>query len=327
VGLVAPFESAVRPLELAVDSPFWTAEELQDFSTHTGRGRVLHVRTGAAEGTPAEQCLRDAGYMVGRLPITRAPSHLPLAAATFGPDIIYVTLDQPLPLCLGALELLATDPKTKDVPLVALVGEYAPTNVIDEAYNRTGCDFFRLGATEVELLARTHLLVRLGHSHYATHDPTSAPPQAPAANHPVGGQIDSKDPVTQVYTPAYLRERLPTEAARAHRYGRPLSIIVVHAPAAAERDAIASRVARTLAGSIRDVDIVARYNRDTFVMVLPETNEEGAEVLRGRIAKSLGSDSIKAGLGAASLGAGDPETAAYSGSALVNAALARAYSG
>ena len=324
---MGPIESAVRPLELAVDSPFWTAEELQDFSTHTGRGRVLHVRTGAAEDTPAEDCLREAGYMIGRLPITRAPSALPLAAATFGPDLIYVTLDQPLPLCLGALELLATDPKTKEVPLVALVGEYAPSGIIDEAYARTGCDFFRLGATEVELLARTHLLVRLGQSHYATTEATAAWPQAPAANHPVGGQIDSKDPVTQVYTPAYLRERLPTEAARAHRYGRPLSVMAVHAPAAGERDAIASRVARRLAGSIRDVDLVARYNRDTFVMLLPETNDEGAEVLRSRIEKGLESEGIAAKVGAASLGSGEPETAAYSGSALVNAALARAYSG
>ena len=324
---MGPLESAVRPLELAVDSPFWTAEELQDFSTQTGRGRVLHVRTGAAEDTPAEQCLREAGYMIGRLPITRAPSHLPLAAATFGPDLIYVTLDQPLPLCLGALELLGTDPKTKDVPIVALIGEYAPSNVIDEAYSRTGCDFFRLGATEVELLARTHLLVRLGHSHYATTDGAHDRPQARAANQPVGGQVDAKDPVTQVYTPAYLRERLPTEAARAHRYGRPLSLIAVHAPLAAERDAIASRVARQLTSTSRDVDIIARYNRDTFVMVLPETGEEGTEVVRGRIAKGLRADGISATMGAASLGAGDPETAAYSGSALVNAALARAYSG
>lgn len=288
---------------------------------------MLHVRTGASDDTPAEQCLREAGYMIGRLPITRAPSHLPLAAATFGPDLIYVTLDQPLPLCLGALELLGTDPKTKDVPIVALIGEYAPSGVIDEAYSRTGCDFFRLGATEVELLARTHLLVRLGHSHYANHDIVDDRPRAKAANQPVGGQVDAKDPVTQVYTPAYLRDRLPTEAARAHRYGRPLSVIAVHAPAAAERDAIACRVARQLAGTLRDVDIVARYNRDTFVMVLPETGEEGTEVLRGRILKGLSGDGISATLGASSLGAGDPETAAYSGSALINAALARAYSG
>ncbi len=324
---MGPTESTVRSLELAVDSPFWTAEELQDFSTQTGRGRVLHVRTGGADDTPAERCLRDAGYMIGRLPITRAPSQLPVAAATFGPDIIYVTLDQPLPLCLGALELLATDAKTKEVPIIALVGEYAPASIIDDAYSRTGCDFFRLGATEVELLARTHLIVRLGQSHYAHGEPSMPRPTAPAANHPIGGQVDAKDPVTQVYTPAYLRDRLPTEAARAHRYGRPLSIIVVHAPEAANRDAIASRVARQLTGMSRDVDIVARYNRDTFVMVLPETAEEGTEVLRGRLRKGLRGDGITAHLGAASLGSGDPESAAYSGSALVNAALARAYSG
>ncbi len=324
---MGPIEVAVRPLEVAIDSPFWTAEELRDFSTHTGRGRVLHVRTGAASDTPAEQCLRGAGYMIGRLPITRAPAHLPLAAATYGPDVIYVTLDQPLPLCLRAIELLANDPKTKDVPLVALVGEYAPSSVIDEAYSRTGCDFFRLGATEVELLARTHLLVRLGHSHYASTDPVLDRPQAPAANQPVGGHIDARDPVTQVYTPAYLKDRLPTEAARAHRYDRPLSIIVVYAPVAAERDAVAGRIARQLTGSSRDVDIVARYNRDTFVMLLPETGEEGTDVLRDRLEQGLAKDGIAASLGTASLGAGDPETAAYSGSALVNAALARAYSG
>ncbi|MEM6290156.1 MAG: diguanylate cyclase [Myxococcota bacterium] len=320
---MAPLDNAVRSLEVAAESPFWTADELRTFSSHPGRGRVLHVRAGASEAVPAERCLEEAGYLIGRLPITRAPAHLPTAAATFGPDVIYVTLDQPLSLCLGALEVLANDPKTKSTPIVALVGEYAPSGIIDEAYRRTGCDFFRLGTTEVELLARTHILVRLG-THADEPGRARDRPRAKDANQPVGGRLDAKDPVTQVYTPTYLRDRLPTEVARAHRYSRPLSVLAVHAPAAGQRDAIASRVARQLAGTCRDVDIVARYNRDTFVMLLPETPEDGAETLRARLAKGLGNDGIKAGLGASTLGAG--EGAAYTGGALVNAALARAYS-
>ncbi len=319
-------DSAVRSLDTAKEDRFWSADELAAFASTPGKGRILHVRPGNGEATPAESCLKEAGYLIGRLPITRAPSSLPLAAATFGPDLIYVTIDRPVPLCLGALETLALDPKTEAIPIVALIGEYAPPKVIDEAYSRAGCDFFRLGATQVELLARTHILVRLGASH--GEDPLRSfddRPMPKAANVPVGARLDYKDPVTQVYTPTYLRQRLPTETARAHRYSRPLSAIAVHCPAAADRDAIASRVARQLTGSCRDVDLVARYNRDTFVLLLPETGDEGGITLRDRLRRGLANDGIEAGVGLATLGAGDPAEAVHSGGALINAALTRAY--
>lgn len=303
------------------DNPYWTPEELASFATHPGSGRILNVRPGESRDTAVESCLREAGYCLGRLPITRDPSHLPLAAATFGPDIIYLTLEKPLHLCLSALETLAADEKTKAIPLVALVSEYAPSSVIEEAYTRAGCDFFRLGATEIELLARTHLLVRL-----ANREPSQPVHQRPipeAANAPVGARLDLRDPRTGLYTHTYLRHRLPTETARALRYQRDLSVAVVRCRAAADSNDVTRHIAKALRDSCRGVDLVARQELDLFVVVLPETDAEGSLTVRERIEDGLASLSVEYAIGMAHLGPSSSDSA-FTAEALLQLASQRA---
>lgn len=282
------------------ENPYWTQEELASFTTHPGRGRVLHVRPGEHRDTAIDASLRDAGYCLGRLPLTRDPSHLPLAAATFSPDLVYVTLGQPTSLCLTALETLASDEKTKMLPLVALVSEYEPSSVIEEAYSRAGCDFFRLGATEIELLARTHLLVRLANRE-AT-QPVHQRPIPEAANAPVGARLDLRDIRTGTYTATYLRHRLPIEVSRALRYQRDLSVVVLRCSEAGLSHEVARQVAQALIESCRGVDLVAHHEPDLFAVVLPETDTEGSEILRDRIEAGLEGLPYTFGIGIAHLG-------------------------
>lgn len=322
VGLA---EHVIDADSFADDDPYWSAEELASFSMHPGNGRVLNIRPGPSDTTPVEGYLKDAGYCLGRLPITRDPSNLPLAAATFGPALIYLTLEEPSALCLAALESLACDEKTRDIPLVALIPEYAPASIIDEAYSRAGCDFFRLGATQIELLARTHLLIRLRSALPGNIDnmTTLERPIPEAANAPVGSRLDLRDPATQAYTPTYLRHRLPTEAARAHRYGRPLTLVAVRCPDAAYSDETACKLARRLEENSRDVDLVARYELDLFVLLLPETDTVGAQVVQERLHAAFIEDKVNARIGCAHLGDANSESV-HTGAALLQRACALA---
>jgi PleD family two-component response regulator len=315
VGLAE--RSATELGTLTEDDRHWSPEEIAAFAMHPGGGRILAVRPGGREDTAVESCLREAGYSMGRLPVTREPSHLPQAAATFGPDVIYVLLDGAPRLCLAALEALASDVRTKPIPLVALVPADVEPAVIEEAFARSGCDFFRLGATNVELLARTQLLVRLSGNR---HRDLPVLPIPAAANTPTGARLDLWDQATQVYSPTYLRSRLPNEAARAFRYERELSLMAVRCPEAAKRDDIAAALAHRMRGACRDVDLIARYDAEVFVVLLPETSAEGVAVLQRRVEEIFVELDIDAAVGIATLG----EDEAPTGPELLHLACARA---
>ena len=73
---------------------------------------------------------------------------------------VRVALASTVAVIAGRLLLRAGLRSPRVRALVALLPADADTQVVDQAYSRSGCDFFRLGATDIELLARTRLLVR-----------------------------------------------------------------------------------------------------------------------------------------------------------------------
>lgn len=290
-------------------------------SSLQGTGRVLTVRVGSSSDA-VDRCLRQAGYRVGRIAVTRESSHLPQAAASFLPDVIYVSIDEPTDACIDALEALACDPRTCDLPIVALLPRSVDDAVIEEAYARSGCDFLRLGGSHVELLARTHLLVRL--STRALGLGASAalvPPRLEVANDASGIRLDLRDSATGVYSATYFRHRLQQECARAHRYQRPLTLLAVQCPAAAKDDG-ASRLASVLGDACRNVDLVARLEPDLFAVLLPETDVERCTPVVERILADARSEGLECHVGRAGLGSGGDD-AAYSAGSLLRLACAR----
>lgn len=273
----------------------WTADELASFLCHPGSGRILTVRPGTVDVDEFEHVLSDAGYAIGRLPITRETSHLPRAAATFMPDVIYVTLADPRAACLQALELLSADERTRDVPLVALIDSTVDIDAIEDAYTRSGCDFLRTDASPVEYLARTHLLARLATMLRELPDSTSARlherPRAGAANDDPRTPLSLLDADSGAYSAQYLAQRLPTEIARATRYQRDLSVLLVSCEAA-ESTAFAARITARLREYCRETDLIARADITHFVVLLPETHRDGARTLGGRVSAALAAEGL-----------------------------------
>jgi diguanylate cyclase (GGDEF)-like protein/PAS domain S-box-containing protein len=95
------------------------------------------------------------------------------------------------------------------------------------------------------------------------------------------------DALTQTYNRRYLDAKLEEEIRRAGRYDRPLSIIMIdldefkqindhHPHRHRQGDVILREIAAVLRTTSREVDIVARYGGDEFIVVMPETPKEGA---------------------------------------------------
>jgi len=104
------------------------------------------------------------------------------------------------------------------------------------------------------------------------------------------------DPQVGLFQLSYFKERLSENFKRALRYNHPLTVaalrVVNYDDFAATKGRAAAadmlrQFARCLRENIRDVDIPARYDKDTFVLLLPETDEKGADVALDRITKHM----------------------------------------
>ncbi|RNC69061.1 MAG: diguanylate cyclase [Desulfuromonadales bacterium] len=107
------------------------------------------------------------------------------------------------------------------------------------------------------------------------------------------GSLSRMDPLTNIYNRRYMDERIPPEIKRAYRYERSLAIILVginhfwevvdtHGHYAG--DMVLKGCADCLTESVRkDIDWLARYAEEKFVVVLPETDASGAMILARRL--------------------------------------------
>ena len=134
------------------------------------------------------------------------------------------------------------------------------------------------------------------------------------------------DPLTGSYNRGYLTKRLPQEIKRAKRYGRALSIIICdidHFKKVNDTyghlvgDEVLKDFTRCIRHTIRlDVDWMARYGGEEFLIVLPETEVNGAtamaERLRGKLSERVTETqdkkiSITASFGVAGFGPDTPD--------------------
>ena len=104
------------------------------------------------------------------------------------------------------------------------------------------------------------------------------------------------DDLTKLFNLRYLYRVLDTEVKRCRRYHSTFAIIFLdldsfklvndtHGHLIGSKTLV--EVARMLAGSLRDVDIIARYGGDEFVIVLPHTTVEMAYKIAARIQNDI----------------------------------------
>src|SRR6201997_4882795 len=111
------------------------------------------------------------------------------------------------------------------------------------------------------------------------------------------------DGLTGIKTRRFFWEALSSEWKRASRSGRPFSVVLVDldkfkevndTTGHLEGDLVLARVGRLLEQRCRQSNVVARYGGDEFIVLMPETGAEQAQVLAERLRQWLASDPMLA---------------------------------
>lgn len=108
------------------------------------------------------------------------------------------------------------------------------------------------------------------------------------------------DPLTRVYNRRYLLDVLQRELARLRRETvNHLSIALIDVDAFkalndrhghVTGDRVLQRVAELIHDELRNMDAVGRYGGEEFVVVMPDTPEDGARICMERVRRRIGSD-------------------------------------
>jgi two-component system cell cycle response regulator len=109
-------------------------------------------------------------------------------------------------------------------------------------------------------------------------------------------EISKRDPLTDVYNRRFLFERLEGEFSRAHRKRSSLACILLDVDHFKRinddfghqvGDAVLIGVGRILKDCLRGQDVVGRYGGEEFLVVLPETDDDGARMVAERIRRAV----------------------------------------
>ncbi|HXM39079.1 MAG TPA: diguanylate cyclase [Gemmatimonadales bacterium] len=124
-------------------------------------------------------------------------------------------------------------------------------------------------------------------------------------------RLSVTDPLTGLYNRLRMMEVLANEVRRSRRLQHPFAVLMADvdlfkqyndAHGHPAGDAALKRVAAILRDSTRDVDFVARYGGEEFLIVMPETEVEGAMDVAGRIRAKLAGERLAVGAITLSLG-------------------------
>lgn len=103
------------------------------------------------------------------------------------------------------------------------------------------------------------------------------------------------DQLTQIYNRRYLNEVLRREFARAKRYRSRLSCLIADidhfknindSHGHLQGDAVLRELAALIRNATREVDIPFRYGGEEFLILLPETDRRGTEVVADRLRRA-----------------------------------------
>ena len=113
-------------------------------------------------------------------------------------------------------------------------------------------------------------------------------------------EISIKDELTQIFNRRYFNDRSHRELNRARRHKHALSFIIMDIDhfknfndtyGHAIGDEVLKWVAQQVQLGLRDTDILARYGGEEFMIILPETEKEGAVTVAEKVRKLVDKNS------------------------------------
>lgn len=114
----------------------------------------------------------------------------------------------------------------------------------------------------------------------------------------LAGDTDSKlisavtDPETKLFNFAFLNFKLDEEFKRAQRFGMPLSCVMLGFEGQAS-EAVLRQLAGIFLVASRDTDVLGRFDENAFLFLLPNTGQDGAEVMARRVEEQAAQQGLR----------------------------------
>lgn len=114
-------------------------------------------------------------------------------------------------------------------------------------------------------------------------------------------QMAITDELTGIYNRRHSLERCGIEIKRASRFSHPLSILMIDIDffknlndtyGHLKGDLVLHQIAQTVKGCLREIDITGRYGGEEFLVILPETDTNGAKQVAEKIRSSIEANSF-----------------------------------
>ncbi|HEV7843527.1 MAG TPA: diguanylate cyclase [Pyrinomonadaceae bacterium] len=228
--------------------------------------------------------LERAGYRVltaqnGREAVEKARSERP--------DLIILDVMMPVMDGLEACQLIKGDEATRDTPVIFLSAR-DETDIKVSGLSLGANDYISKPFKAEELLARVYVALRLKRER----DQLRKRAEDAVRRADVAQERAMTDALTGLLNRYGLQHILTREMSETRRYNRPLSSLMIdldyfkavndlHGHAAG--DTALQQVATVLTEHVRGSDVVFRYGGEEFLVLLPETDLEGAISLAEKI--------------------------------------------
>lgn len=120
--------------------------------------------------------------------------------------------------------------------------------------------------------------------------------------HEEAQRLSITDGLTGLWNRRQLDLRCQEELERAIRFGRPVGVVFCDVDHFKDvntewhhqgGDAVLVEVAQRLAAATREIDVVARYGGEEFVLLLPETDLAGSQILAEKVRRAMSDEPVE----------------------------------
>ena len=249
-----------------------------------GRHTILVADDEPINRSLIQRRLERAGYHVltarnGQEAVEKARASLP--------DLVILDVMMPEMDGLEACRLIKDDPATHDIPVIFLSAR-DETDVKVSGLSLGANDYISKPFKAEELLARVDVAMRLKRER----DQLRTNVQEARAHAEIAQERAMTDALTGLLNRYGLQRVLAHEHAEARRYQRPLSCLMIDLDnfktindtyGHSAGDTALQQVSSILTDVVRRSDMVFRYGGEEFLVLLPETELEGATALAEKI--------------------------------------------
>jgi diguanylate cyclase (GGDEF)-like protein len=203
---------------------------------------------------------------------------------TVKPDLILLDLMMPVMNGLQLCEILRSQEETADIPIIMITASHEAEHLVS-AFTNGAVDYLKKPYLHFELLMRVKVHLELKKSR---EDLKKALLRLE--------RLAMTDDLTGIPNRRYLFEFALKEVARSKRFNYPLSLMIIdidHFKRVNDRyghpmgDEVLKAVASNLASSLRGNDFLARFGGEEFIIILADTDINGAEVVAERLRRTI----------------------------------------